>query len=94
MVRQNYSIPVKQNLCRPQPIKCLRVIRSKMKNSRFVATASHGRVSGWKLGVTIDENLTLNKHVSLLLKTYNYSEMIFELKKYLINSGTFLSKLN
>ena len=71
--------------------------RHKVKDEEFKIccdSITRERVSGWKLGVTIDENLTLNKHVSLLLKTYNYSEMIFELKKYLINSGTFLSKLN
>lgn len=44
-----------------------------MKNSRFVAinNITLDRVSKWKLlGVIVDENLTLSKHVSLLLKDF------------------------
>ena len=56
-------------------------VRHQPKDEQVKICCNHitlERVSEWKLlGVTIDENLTLNKHVSLLLKNcYSYLSIL------------------
>ena len=59
-------------------------VRHKLKDEQLHICCNNKRVTEWKLlGLTIDENLTLNNHISKILKdSYLHLTILKKLKRY------------